>query len=152
MRNPALEVTTGHHLLKISDMHIARDVQRWILDKAGCIPTQQYYQDKLGWTKSTFWWIGWDLQQRVLSIYDINGQCQANSKVHAQMASYKPSMSTSSTNHTSGRINKISGQDERLESRNFTDPSFSPQGKLTDSSVEAPKESSKLSSVFNSQS
>jgi hypothetical protein len=82
MRSPVMVVTTEQHLLKIGDMYITREAQRWILDKASCIPIQQYYLDKFGWTKATFLGIDWDLQQRVLSSYDINDQRRILKFVH----------------------------------------------------------------------
>jgi hypothetical protein len=74
MTSPKTEVTTLHHHIKIGDMFITRDSQRWILEMASRIPIQQYYRDKYGWTKQTFQEIDWELQHRVLSSYDINDQ------------------------------------------------------------------------------
>jgi hypothetical protein len=49
---------------------------------ASNIPMQQYYQEKYGWSKTTFEEIDWDLQWRVLTSYDINDQRRILKLVH----------------------------------------------------------------------
>jgi hypothetical protein len=83
--DPYTGILTYGWVIAVNECIIARgtrEAQRWILDKASCIPIQQYYLDKFGWTKATFLGIDWDLQQRVLSSYDINDQRRILKFVH----------------------------------------------------------------------
>jgi hypothetical protein len=74
MARPATQVTTNHSHLQIGDMFVTRDSQRWLMETAGKIPIQKYYQDKYGWSRSTFDSIDWELQWKALNSYDINDQ------------------------------------------------------------------------------
>jgi hypothetical protein len=52
--------------LRINNVAITRESQRWLLHAAGQIPIQQYYQERYGWSKNAFNDISWDTQWAVL--------------------------------------------------------------------------------------
>jgi hypothetical protein len=51
--------------LRINNIAITSDSQRWLLQTAGRIPIQQYYQEKQGWTQEVFETISWTTQAAV---------------------------------------------------------------------------------------
>jgi hypothetical protein len=85
MARPTTQVTTNHSHLQIGDMFVTRDSQRWLMETAGKTPIQKYYQDKYGWSRSTFDSIDWELQWKALTSYDINDQ-KKNIKIRTRMA------------------------------------------------------------------
>jgi hypothetical protein len=82
MTKPEIQVSHRHIHLKINDIFITRDSQRWLMETSGRIPIQKYYQDKYGWKKSTFDSIDWELQWQVLNSYDLNDQKRILKFVH----------------------------------------------------------------------
>jgi hypothetical protein len=82
MKEPATMVTTDFHHLTIGKQYITRDSQRWLLDAASRIPIRQYYQDKYGWSTTTFNEIDWDMQHKVLMRYGTNDQRRILKLVH----------------------------------------------------------------------
>jgi hypothetical protein len=60
--------------LRINEIDITRDSQRWLLHTAGKIPIEQYYRERHGWSKETFNTIGWDTQLAVLRQYNSDDQ------------------------------------------------------------------------------
>jgi hypothetical protein len=100
MNKPEIKVSTNHVHLKIGDIFITRDSQRWLMETSGKIPIQKYYQDKYGWKKQTFDLIDWELQWQVLNSYDLNDQKRilkfvhgwlpTNSRLHRERQSTSP--------------------------------------------------------------
>jgi hypothetical protein len=74
MQKPVTKVQGDHCHLVIKDRFITRDSQRWLLQKAGEIPIQSYYQKKYGWTSSVFNSIHWEMQHKVLLKYKLSDQ------------------------------------------------------------------------------
>jgi hypothetical protein len=66
METPVEEVQTMLHAqIRIKNIAVTRDSQRWILNSAGQIPIENYYNEKYGWT-TQFNKINWEIQQKVL--------------------------------------------------------------------------------------
>jgi lipopolysaccharide export system protein LptC len=74
MQKPVTKVSGNHCHLTIKDKYITRDSKKWLLQKAGEIPIQHYYQKKYGWSHSVFESINWELQHKVLRTYTPNDQ------------------------------------------------------------------------------
>jgi hypothetical protein len=100
MTKPEIKVSTRHVHLKIGDIFITRESQRWLMETSGKIPIQKYYQDKYGWKKQTFDLIDWELQRQVLNSYELNDQKRilkfvhgwlpTNSQLHRERQSTSP--------------------------------------------------------------
>lgn len=74
MKKPEIILTGNHSHLRVGNIFVTRDSQRWLMEFAGKIPIQKYYHDRHGWTRNTFESIDWELQWKVLNNYDINDQ------------------------------------------------------------------------------
>jgi hypothetical protein len=75
MSEPARQVDNiGIAQLRIDNMAITRESQRWILCAAGRIPIQHYYRDRYGWSNRTFNDISWETQWAVLRHYNQDNQ------------------------------------------------------------------------------
>jgi hypothetical protein len=70
--NSIVTMTQVH--LRINDITITKECQRWIMDTASRIPIQQYYREKYHWTTAAFHKINWQAQHKVLQRYDNNDQ------------------------------------------------------------------------------
>jgi hypothetical protein len=68
--------------LRIKDVCITRDSQKWLLHSAGKIPIQSYYQEKFGWTETVFDNIAWDVQQAALKSFPVADQTRLLKFVH----------------------------------------------------------------------
>jgi hypothetical protein len=68
--------------LRIAGIVITRDSQRLILQSAGKIPIQQYYQERHGWTTDTFNNICWETQRAILRTYNQDDQTRVTKFVH----------------------------------------------------------------------
>jgi hypothetical protein len=67
MSEPARKVDNiGVAQLRIDNMAITRESQRWLLCMAGRIPIQHYYHNRYGWSDRTFNDISWETQWAVL--------------------------------------------------------------------------------------
>jgi hypothetical protein len=74
--------------LKINDIIVTRDSEKWLQDYASRIPIQQYYFDKHGWPMTTFESIHWTAQQVVLHGYDANDQRRVLKFVHGWLPTH----------------------------------------------------------------
>jgi hypothetical protein len=72
----------GAAQLKVNDIAITRDSQRWIMRTAGSIPIQQYYQERHGWNHNIFHKISWNSQAAVLRTYQPEDQTRITKFVH----------------------------------------------------------------------
>jgi hypothetical protein len=81
-------VSTSHVHLKINDIIITKDHQRWLLDTSSRIPIEQYYKDKYKWKASTFHKVNWQAQQKVLTCYDSNDQRRILKFCHGWLPTY----------------------------------------------------------------
>jgi hypothetical protein len=72
----------GAAQLKVNDIAITRDSQRWIMRTAGSIPIQQYYQERHGWNHNIFHKISWKSQAAVLRTYQPEDQTRITKFVH----------------------------------------------------------------------
>lgn len=68
--------------LRIADMAITRDSQRWLLQAAGKPPIQQYYLERHGWTREVFDSISWETQRAVIRTYNHEDQTRILKFVH----------------------------------------------------------------------
>jgi hypothetical protein len=68
--------------LQIENMAVTRDSYRWLMQAAGRIPIEQYYQERHGWSRETFKAIGWDTQLAVLRQYTQEDQTRIIKFVH----------------------------------------------------------------------
>jgi hypothetical protein len=82
MQKPVTTVQGNHCHLVIKDRYITRDTKKWLLQKAGEIQIQNYYQKKYGWTYSVFNSIRWDLQHKALLTYKLSDQRRLLKFVH----------------------------------------------------------------------
>jgi hypothetical protein len=83
MEGPATEVSImGAAQLRIGDIAITRNSQKWLINTAGKIPIRQYYRDRFGWTDQTFEQISWDTQLAVLRQYKQEDQTRILKFVH----------------------------------------------------------------------
>jgi hypothetical protein len=83
MSGPAEEVRNiAIAQLRIGGVAITRDSQRWILQSAGKIPIQQYYQERHRWTTDTFNNICWETQRAILRTYNQDDQTRVIKFVH----------------------------------------------------------------------
>jgi hypothetical protein len=74
MSKPTTEVQSDYCLLVLKDRYITRDTKKWLLQKAGEIPIQNYYRKKYGWTWSIFHSIHWEIQYKTLQTYKTSDQ------------------------------------------------------------------------------
>jgi ribonuclease HI/enamine deaminase RidA (YjgF/YER057c/UK114 family) len=74
MNKPATRVSGDHCHLVIKGKYITRDSKKWLLQKAGEAPIQNYYREKYGWPQSVFDSINWELQHKVLKTYTQSDQ------------------------------------------------------------------------------
>jgi hypothetical protein len=72
----------GAAQLRIENVTITRDSQRWLLHQAGRIPILQYYKERFGWEESTFERISWKTQLAVLHKYNQDDQTRITKFVH----------------------------------------------------------------------
>lgn len=83
MTKPAHQVDNiGVAQLRLHNMAITRESQRWLLQVAGRIPIQQYYRDRYGWSANTFNSISWETQWAVLRQYNQDDQTRIIKFVH----------------------------------------------------------------------
>jgi hypothetical protein len=83
MEKPEANVNIlGPAQLRINNIAITRDSQRWLLNTAGKIPIQQYYKERLGWSESIFDQISWDTQLAALRRYKQEDQTRIIKFVH----------------------------------------------------------------------
>jgi hypothetical protein len=85
-------VITGENLgctLKIQNIPITRDSQRWLVDFSSRIPMIEYYRKKLAWSEKTFHLIDWDVQHAVLKGLDVNDQRRILKFVHGWLPTNK---------------------------------------------------------------
>jgi hypothetical protein len=68
--------------LRIKDMCITRDSQKWLLHSAGKILIKSYCQEKFGWTETVFDNIAWDVQQAALKSFPVADQTRLLKFVH----------------------------------------------------------------------
>jgi hypothetical protein len=68
--------------LKIGDMCITRDSQKWLRTTAGEIPIAYYYKEKYGWDDSTFNAIAWDVQLSAMKAFTTVDQARIQKFVH----------------------------------------------------------------------
>jgi hypothetical protein len=68
--------------LRIDNIAITRDSQRELLQAAGKIPLQEYYQYKWGWNKHIFESISWVTQQKAIKHFDASDQTRILKFVH----------------------------------------------------------------------
>jgi hypothetical protein len=112
MAKPELEVQNIATVqLHIRDMFITRDSQKWLLHFAGRIPIQQFFNDKYGWSESTFSSIAWEVQYSALKSFSAADQARILKFVHGWLPSaarsYKEGSSTSPS-RTSTAIVRVS--------------------------------------------
>jgi hypothetical protein len=74
MTKPVTEVKGSFCLLVIKDRHFTHDTKKWLIQTAGEIPIQSYYQKKYGWSYSAFNNIHWELQYKALKTYKQSDQ------------------------------------------------------------------------------
>jgi hypothetical protein len=68
--------------LRINNMCITRDSEKWLLHSAGKIPLQHFYREKFGWSDSTFNAIAWDVQHSALKSFSTADQTRILKFVH----------------------------------------------------------------------
>jgi hypothetical protein len=68
--------------LRINNIAITRDSQRWLLHSAGKIPLQAYYNKRWGWTDRIFDSINWKTQHSALQTFDTHDQTRILKFVH----------------------------------------------------------------------
>jgi hypothetical protein len=82
MSKPVTRVTSDSCLLVIKGRYITRDTKRWLIQSAGEVPIQSYYQAKYGWTRAIFHSIHWELQHKTLKSYKLSDQRRLLKFVH----------------------------------------------------------------------
>jgi hypothetical protein len=83
MVQPATEVQNIASIqLRIKEMCITRDSQKWLLQSAGRIPIQNFFNDKYGWSESTFNSIAWEVQYSALKSFPASDQTRILKFVH----------------------------------------------------------------------
>jgi ribonuclease HI len=82
MEKPLLTVQGETSLVCIGNQFITRDLQKNLLDAASQQPIREYLMTKHDWTQKIFHSINWELQQTVMSTYDINDQQRILKFVH----------------------------------------------------------------------
>jgi hypothetical protein len=83
MVQPATEVQNIASVqLRIKEMCITRDSQKWLLQSAGRIPIQNFFNDKYGWSESTFNSIAWEVQYSALKSFPASDQTRILKFVH----------------------------------------------------------------------
>jgi hypothetical protein len=75
--------------LRLQDIAITRDSQRWLLRSAGRIPITQYYKEKYGWTTQTFNSIAWEIQAKALRTFSESDQTRLLKFVHGWLPTQK---------------------------------------------------------------
>jgi hypothetical protein len=99
MTKPASEVQNiAAAQLRIQEMCITWDSQKWLLQTAGRIPVQNFYSDKYGWSETTFHSIAWDIQHSVLKSFPDADQTRILKFVHGWLP-------TASRSHKEGSSN-----------------------------------------------
>jgi hypothetical protein len=99
MTKPATEVQNiSTAQLRIQGMCITRESQKWLLHTAGRIPIQNFYNDKYGWSETTFHSIAWDIQYAVLKSFSASDQARILKFVHGWLP-------TASRSHKEGSSN-----------------------------------------------
>jgi hypothetical protein len=68
--------------LRIGEIAVTRDSQKWLLHAAGMIPIQDYYHSKWGWSTETFNSIAWDIQASVVQQFATSDQTRLIKFVH----------------------------------------------------------------------
>jgi ribonuclease HI len=68
--------------LVLGNIPITRDSQQWILQKAGEVPIQAFYEEKYGWSKAIFNDIDWDIQEKALRGFSADDQSRILKFVH----------------------------------------------------------------------
>jgi hypothetical protein len=74
MSKPVIKVQSDYCLLVLKDRYIIRDTKKWLMEKAGEIPIQNYYRKKYGWSWSTFNSIHCGIQYKTLKTYKTSDQ------------------------------------------------------------------------------
>jgi hypothetical protein len=83
MENPDTDVINlAQAQLRIDDIAVTRDSQRTILQAAGRIPLQEYYQSKLAWSGRVFDSINWTAQRKALRSFTDADQTRILKFVH----------------------------------------------------------------------
>jgi hypothetical protein len=85
--------------LQIGSIDITHDSQQWLLHSAGCIPLQEYYYQRWGWSSKTFNAISWKTQKTSLKHFEYADQTRNLKFVHGWLPTqhrlYKEGAATS---------------------------------------------------------
>jgi hypothetical protein len=97
--------------LRLNDIAITRDSQRWIMRTAGRIPIQQYYQERYGWNEKTFQNISWQSQAAVLRSYPTEDQTRIIKFAHGWLPTQNRRLKEGAANNAECRLCKNTPED-----------------------------------------